>query len=74
MEYCTYCTGTKCLSYTSGTNIQRMSAKTETMSKCTQRTKYSFAASDLVLHCLPMSHTNEVRLIWVNPYSVRAIG
>ena len=24
-----------------------------------------FAASDLVLHCLPMSHKMEARLIWV---------
>ena len=25
-----------------------------------------FAASDLVLHCLPMSHKKDARLIWVN--------
>ena len=25
-----------------------------------------FAASDLVLHCLPMSHTKDARLIWFN--------
>ena len=24
-----------------------------------------FAASDLVLHCLPMSHNQDARLIWV---------
>ena len=24
------------------------------------------AASDLVLHCLPMSHKKDARLIWVN--------
>ena len=24
-----------------------------------------FAASDLVLHCLPMSHKKDARLIWV---------
>ena len=27
-----------------------------------------FAAFDLVLHCLPMSHKKEARLIWVNMY------
>ena len=26
-----------------------------------------FAASDLVLHCLPMSHKKETRLIWIKP-------
>ena len=25
-----------------------------------------FAASDLVLHCLPMSHKKDAMLIWVN--------
>ena len=25
------------------------------------------AVSDLDLHCLPMSHKKEARLIWVNP-------
>ena len=25
-----------------------------------------YAASDLVLHCLPMSHKKDARLIWVN--------
>ena len=25
-----------------------------------------FAATDLVLHCLPMSHKKDARLIWVN--------
>ena len=25
-----------------------------------------FAASDLVLHCLPLSHKKDARLIWVN--------
>ena len=25
-----------------------------------------FAASDLVLHCLPMSHKKDTRFIWVN--------
>ena len=25
-----------------------------------------FAASDLVFHCLPMSHKKDTRLIWVN--------
>ena len=25
-----------------------------------------FAAADLVLHCLPMSHKMDARLIWVN--------
>ena len=28
-----------------------------------------FAASDLVLHCLPMSHKKGARLIWVNRIS-----
>ena len=26
------------------------------------------AASDLVLHCLSMSHKKEARIIWVNPF------
>ena len=28
-----------------------------------------FAASDLVLHCLPVSHKKDDRLIWVNAMS-----
>ena len=27
-----------------------------------------FAASDFVWHCLPMSHKQDVRLIWVNNF------
>ena len=30
-----------------------------------------FAASDLVLHCLPMSYKKEARLIWVNEKAAR---
>ena len=26
------------------------------------------AASDLGLHCLPMSHKKDARLIWANPF------
>ena len=26
-----------------------------------------FAASGLVMHCLPMSHERDARLTWVNP-------
>ena len=26
-----------------------------------------FASSGLVMHCLPMSHKSDARLIWVNP-------
>ena len=29
-----------------------------------------FAASDLVLHCLPLSHKKDARLIWVNATSL----
>ena len=28
--------------------------------------RFTFAASGLVLHCLPMSHKKDARLIWVN--------
>ena len=28
------------------------------------------AASDLVLHCLPMSHKKDARLIWANPFKL----
>ena len=30
-----------------------------------------FAASDLVMHCLLLSHKNEDRLIWVNGFILR---
>ena len=30
-----------------------------------------FAASGLVLHCLPMSHKKDARPIWVNPRILR---
>ena len=29
-----------------------------------------FVASDLVFHCLPMSHKKDTRLIWVNEAQV----
>ena len=31
-------------------------------------------ASDLVLHCLPMSHKKEARLIWVKTISSRVVS
>ena len=31
------------------------------------------AASDLGLHCLPMSHKKDARLIWVNPIAQRGL-
>ena len=31
-----------------------------------------FAASDLILHCLPMSHIKDARLIWIkSAFSIR---
>ena len=27
-----------------------------------------FTTSDLVLHCLPMSHKKDTRLKWINPF------
>ena len=33
-----------------------------------------FAASDLVLHCLPMSHKKDARLIWVKCTNISTAG
>ena len=33
-----------------------------------------FAASDLVLHCLPMSHKKDARLIWVKGKNLFSLG
>ena len=35
--------------------------------------KPRFAASDLVLHCLPMSHKKDTRLIWVKYNCVNSL-
>ena len=32
-----------------------------------------FAASDLVLHCLPMSHKKDTRLLWVKIIKIDVI-
>ena len=34
----------------------------------TLKVYYHFAASDLNLHCLPMSHKKDTRLIWVKTH------
>ena len=45
--------------------IQILIEPSESYSGKHEKTPY-FAASDLVLHCLPMSHKKDARLVWVN--------
>ena len=55
--------------------IQIFKETSVTSKQCKPDQMPPFAASGLVLHCLPMSHKNDARLIWVNrTYTNMEIG